>query len=170
MNNQNKEINKAQLIVRRHYHYSADPRNSEFAGLRGDIQGAIMREAEFRVKTLALTDGFSEILIPEADKMQTAKDKSQTLFEIYCEYFAHQGNQELSKSNGFQSKTFEMLKQRDSDAIYQYTPAFNPPYQQDKAFRKAKHNNEAIRKKLEKGEKQDPQTELNRLIEKLQTR
>ncbi len=164
---------KAQLIVTRHYHYNGTNAGKEFQSLRGDLRGPIAREAEFQVKTLAQTDGFSEILIPANGKETTAEDKSQILFDAFCEYYAHQGNQELARSGGLLSHTFERLKAK-SDSEYDFETGM-PRHQRDFIIEnnlhpttlQAKENNRRIERQRNEGQEIVPEQKLQQLMSKL---
>lgn len=167
----NKE--KAQLIVTRHYHYNGTNAGKEFQSLRGDLRGPVAREAAFQVKTLLQTDGFSELLLPESGKEATAEDKSQLLFDAFCEYYAHQGNQELLLSGGLRSHTFETLKAK-SDRAFEFESGM--PRQQrdfilennlDPTTLQAKQNNQRIQRQKAEGKEVNPAQELQQLMDRL---
>ncbi len=164
---------QAKLIVTRHYHYNGTNAGTEFQSLRGDLRGPIAREAEFQVKTLAQTDGFSEILIPEIGKEATTEDKSQILFDAFCEYYAHQGNQELALSGGLHSHTFETLKAK-SDQALEFESGM-PRHQKDFIIEnnlhpttlQAKENNRNIKRQSNEGQEIIPEQKLQLLMNRL---
>ncbi len=166
---------KAQLIVTRHFYYNGSTEKNEFKSLRGDLQGAIAKEAEFQVKALAQTDGYSEILIPQDGKETTAEDKSQILFNAFCEYYAHIGNQELAASNGIKSHTFNKLLERHRRDTEE--KSFTSPTQRkfilennlDKTTRKARKNNDEIQRRQKQGEYFNAEENLQALMKHLKS-
>lgn len=152
MDNQNNhelyqiEENLAKIIINKHFYFSSHNKESEFSQLPGHFQRAINREAEFQVKTLAQTEGFSDIL------NENDMEKAQILHNAICEYYAHKGNMEEKLHPNNSQNLFNVLLKRDSDAI-----ARNPfePKGQEEAMhptsRHAQHFNKRIHERKNKG-------------------
>ena len=145
---------KAKFIVNSRFYFNDNQKNSEFSLLPGHLQRAVNREAEFHVKTLSQTEGFSEILT--ADNFREA----QKLHNAICEYIAHIGNIEQNINPYNPNNKFAALLRADKEAIYKENLDFGktpyPAITDTNVFlhptaRRAKHFNESIASRKAKG-------------------
>ena len=158
---------KAKYIVKDNFYFNNYNKDSEFAALPPNLQRAINREAEFHVKTLAQTKGFSDILTADNNK------EAQKLHNTLCEYMAHVGNLEEAKNPHNPNNKFAILLKKDSDEIFKQnfeatlkdaeTAAVKDEYNLHPTSRRAKHYNEDIEQHEKKGIRKDASTVLQNL-------
>lgn len=108
-NTPEQEAKKAALLLNRYRHYSSQNRASEFETLPGHIRGAIEREARFQIDSLIKSKTFIPYLNEE-----NVKD----LYAAHCEYYAHKGLEQQKINPYNPDNYFNILLERDSQAIY----------------------------------------------------
>ena len=174
----------AKIIINKNFYFSNSDKDSdkesEFSKLPGHYQRAINREAAFQVKTLAQTEGFSDIL--NKDNMEEA----QKLHDAICEYYAHKGNMEEKLHPNHPQNLFSVLRNRDADTITQNNfetvlkgseAAIDPnlvesqeqAISRDKTTRRAKKFNEHIAERKAKGIKHDATATIEYIYDRINT-
>ncbi len=166
------DADKVKLIVSKNFYFNGN-RESEFNTLPGNLQRAINREAEFHVKTLSQTEGFSDILTEDNF------NEAQKLHNAICEYIAHIGNVEVAKNPHNPQNKFAALMRADSEAVYKenFESNGNPEAKEFTAendlhatTRRAKHLNQNIQNHKAKGVEYNAQNRLQNIYQYLSDR
>lgn len=149
------------IILNRQLYFKKHNKESEFSNLPGDIQRAILREADFHTKTFAQTEGLNQIM------SENDYEKMQEMYDALCEYMAHIGNLQQQKNPYNKENLFNKLQERDSDAIYKQT--LHPGKEKDvyRSTKQAKKYNEHLNKERKEGKAVDGNELYSKIINHL---
>lgn len=154
---------KMKIILARQLYFKNHNKESEFSNLPGDIQRAILREADFHTKTFAQTEGLNQIM------SENDYEKMQEMHDALCEYMAHIGNLQQQKNPYNKENLFNKLQERDSDAIYKQTlhPGKEKDVYRHSSTKQAKKYNEHLNKERKEGKAVDGNELYSKIINHL---
>lgn len=137
----NQEKKATVLQKRKEYYIGKNRKESEFEALDGHLRRAILREANFQVASLMKAPSM------QSELSDNNYAKANELLGVYCEYYAHVGNQEEHENPYNRNTTFKRLTEADSKAIYlDYDTMQGRERLGNKTNRHAVHTEESIQR------------------------
>lgn len=147
------------IILNRQLYFKNHSKESEFSTLPGDVQRAVLREADFHTKTFAQTEKLNPVM------SENDYEKMQEMHDALCEYMAHIGNLQQQKNPYNKENLFNKLQEKDSDAIYKQT--LHPGKEKDYfhlSTEQAQKYNEHLNKERKDGKMEDGKELYNKII------